>query len=258
MKLILGILLGSLTALAQPPANQFQIVNAASGAASIAPGSIASAYGMNLAPRTESATSLPLPTSLGGIGFQAVDSTGKSTAVSLIYVSPTQINFVAPADLGTGTITFHIINGTGVVPSGMAMVAGVAPGIFAANGSGKGVALATAIRTVIPSNIQTPIPVFQCDDKAACVSVPIELGIDTPIYLSLYGTGFRNRSSLSNVSVSINGMNVSVLYAGPQPDFPGLDQINVPVVLGLRGAGETDVVVTVDGQVANTVRINVK
>ena len=74
----------------------------------------------------------------------------------------------------------------------------------------------------------------------------------------MYGTGIRNRSSLSNVTVTINGVNVPVLYAGPQPEFTGLDHVNVALTLNLRGSGETNVVLVVDGQTASPVTVNVR
>jgi uncharacterized protein (TIGR03437 family) len=88
--------------------------------------------------------------------------------------------------------------------------------------------------------------------------VPIVLGIDTPVYVSFFGTGIRNRSSLANVTATINGIGVPVLYAGPAPGFTGLDQVNVGLVLGLRGSGESKVAMMVDGLAANTVTINVQ
>jgi uncharacterized protein (TIGR03437 family) len=100
--------------------------------------------------------------------------------------------------------------------------------------------------------VQSPVPVFSCG-TSGCVAVPIDLGIDTPVYLSLFGTGIRNRSSLSNVTVTINGISVPVLYAGPQSQFPGLDQVNVALTSNLRASGETNVVLMVDGQTANPV-----
>ncbi len=119
-------------------------------------------------------------------------------------------------------------------------------------------AAATAIRTQAGAKgLQAPVPVFQCD-ASGCVAVPIDLGIDTPVYLSLYGTGIRNRSSLSNVTVTINDVNVPVLYAGPQPEFAGLDQVNVALTLDLRGTGESNVVLVVDGQTSNPVMVNVR
>jgi len=89
-------------------------------------------------------------------------------------------------------------------------------------------------------------------------TLPIALGVDLPVYVSFYGTGIRNRSSLANVAMTINGISVPILYAGPAPGFTGLDQVNAGLVLSLRGSGESKVVLTVDGQAANTVTINVQ
>jgi uncharacterized protein (TIGR03437 family) len=58
--------------------------------------------------------------------------------------------------------------------------------------------------------------------------------------------------------MTIGGTSVQVEFAGPQPTYPGLDQVNVVLPLTLRGAGESNVVLTVDGQISNTVTINVK
>ena len=105
--------------------------------------------------------------------------------------------------------------------------------------------------------LQSPVAVFECLDSG-CVAVPIRLGIDTPIVVTFYGTGIRNRSSLSNVAVTINGVSVPVQYAGVSPSWPGLDQVNVVLDLSLRGSGESNVVVTVDGQKSNVVTVNVQ
>jgi uncharacterized protein (TIGR03437 family) len=120
------------------------------------------------------------------------------------------------------------------------------------------VAAATAILTQ-PGNpqLQSPVQVFQCA-ASVCTPVPIRLGIDTPVYVTFYGTGIRNRGALENVTATIKGMSVPVLYAGPAPGFAGLDQVNVALILGLRGSGESPVVFKVDGQTSNTVTINIQ
>ena len=124
------------------------------------------------------------------------------------------------------------------------------------NGSGVAAALAVAVQAGNPQ-VQSPVPVFQCGG-AGCVSVPIALGVDRPVYVSFYGTGIRNRSSPGNVTVTINGVSVPVLFAGAAPDYVGLDQVNVGLPLTLRGSGECNVVVSVDGQTSNTVTINIQ
>ena len=98
---------------------------------------------------------------------------------------------------------------------------------------------------------------FQCT-ASVCTSVPIHLGVDQSTYVTFYGTGIRNRSSLANVTAEIKGMSVPVLYAGPTPEFTGLDQVNVVLSLGLRGSGEAPVILTVDGQSSNIVTINIQ
>jgi uncharacterized protein (TIGR03437 family) len=186
------------------------------------------------------------------------DAVGTGRAASLLYVSPAQINFIVPQDTQLGLATFSVTAGGAATVSTPGTVLPVAPTLFSASANGTGVAAATAVRTQAGAKgLQEPVPVFQCG-ASGCVAIPIDLGIDTPVFLSLYGTGIRNRSSLPNVTVTINGISVPVLYAGPQPEFPGLDQVNVALTLNLRGSGETNVVLVVDGQTANPVTVNLR
>ena len=118
------------------------------------------------------------------------------------------------------------------------------------------------IRVAIPTQEQSPIAVVFCvDPGVGCHLVAIDLGVDTPVYLSFYGTGLRGRSSLGNVAVTIGNMmmqvTVQAIYAGPQPQIPGLDQLNIPLPLTLRGAGVVNVTVSVDGTESNPVLIQV-
>ncbi len=233
------------------------VQSAAAPSVAVAPDSIASMYGTNLAPITAQASSQPLPLTLGQVTLTVTDSSGVQRSAPLIYVSPSQINFVVPDGVAPGPANFAVANGSTTQTAG-AMIQPVVPTLFSANSTGSGVAAATAIRTQAANpQLQSPVPVFQCT-SAGCVSVPISLGVDTPVYLTLYGTGIRNRSSLANVTVKINNTSVPVQYAGPTPNFTGLDQVNVSLVLSLRGSKETDVVLMVDGQGSNVVRINIE
>ena len=184
------------------------VVSSATGTSLVTADSIASFYGSNLATDTVQNDVLPLPTTLAGVGVQVQDSAGVSRPAPLFYVSPTQINFEIPAGTALGTATFTITGGH----SATATVQTVAPGLYTADMTGKGVALAQALR-VGAGGQQSLSLIFQCSG-GTCSSIPINLGVDTPIYLQLYGTGIRNRSSLSNVTVTIAGMSVQVLYAG--------------------------------------------
>ena len=233
------------------------VQSAAAPSSAVAPNSLASLFGANLAPGTAQAFSQPLPTELGGVTLTVTDAAGTQRNAPLVYVSPGQINFVVPDGVAAGTATFTVTNGSAnQVATGA--VQPVAPTLFAMNGAGSGVAAATAITVQVANpQLQGPVPVFQCT-TSGCVSVPINLGVDTPVYVTFYGTGIRSRSSLANVTVTINGVSVPVLYAGPTPGYAGLDQVNVGLVLSLRGSGESKVVLTVDGQASNTVTINIQ
>ncbi len=63
---------------------------------------------------------------------------------------------------------------------------------------------------------------------------------------------------LANVSVTMGGEAVPVTLASAQPNFVGLDQVNIRLPRRLAGQGEVDVVLTVDGKAANQVRINLR
>ena len=67
------------------------------------------------------------------------------------------------------------------------------------------------------------------------------------VFLILYGTGFRLVTSLDNVSCVIGRVPAQVFYAGAQNGFKGLDQMNVRIPTSLRGRGEVDVTLVVDG-----------
>lgn len=231
------------------------ISSSASANIGLAPESLATAIGLNLPTETRSANLFPWPTTLGGASVQISDSAMMSRPAGLLFISPTQINFQVPAGTAVGPASVLINTGTGLISMAVKIQA-VAPGLFMLND--LGVAGATAIRVTIPTQDQSPVPVFRCVDTAgSCRLVPIPLGVDTPIYLTLYGTGIRGRSSLSNVTVTIGNQKVAPVYAGAQPTVPGLDQINVRLPLALRGTGEISVTVTVDGVISNPVKINV-
>jgi uncharacterized protein (TIGR03437 family) len=257
--------LTALTAWAADPVPTI-VVSATSAQIGVAPDSLASIYGDRLAAMTAAAGSPPWPTNLGDMpGVFVVDSQAQRHDASLIFVSPSQMNLWIPVGtaLGPAMIEFPFSGlgpgeGTAALRVVPVNIQKIAPGIFTADGSGSGVAAATAVRVQIPSGIQTPVPVFGCNQQNACAATPIDTGIDTPVYLSLYGTGIRGASSLAHITVTVGAQTVPAIYAGPQPTIPGLDQVNVPLPLNLRGAGLVSVTVTVDGLTSNTAQIDIQ
>ena len=233
------------------------VQSAAAPSVAIATNSLASLYGTNLASTIAHAETQPLPTILGGVSVNVRDIAGTQRPAGLLYVSQTQINFMVPDGIMAGPVQVVVTNGS-ATQTISATVAGVVPRLFSVDGSGSGLAAATAVETQASDpGLQTPVPVFQCDNSG-CVPVPIELGVDTPVFLTVYGTGIRNRSALANVTATVGGVAAPVTYAGATPNFSGLDQVNVSLPLSLRGSGKVNVVVTVDGQVANGVMIEIE
>lgn len=234
------------------------VQSAAAPNPAVTPESIASIYGSNLAPATQQANTQPPPQSLAGVTLTITDSAGTARIAPLMYVSPTQINFVVPAATAPGAASFSIATGGAAPLTTTSTIQSVAPTLFSMSGDGRGVAAATAIEAPVSNpQLQTPVPVFQCT-ASGCTATPIQLTASTTLYLTLYGTGIRNRSALAQVTANINGTNVPVLYAGPQASYAGLDQVNLSLPVSLSGSGDVNVVLTVDGQIANVVTINIQ
>jgi len=233
------------------------VESSAAPSVAVAPNSLATLYGSNLASGTMQAGALPLPTTLGGLTLSVTDSTGAQLPATLSFVSPTQVNFVLPGGAALGDAIFSSSNGS-TPQTATTIIQNVAPKLFSMSGTGTGVAAATAIEvpTAQPQQ-QIPVAVFNCG-ASGCTPVPINVSVSGTVYLSLYGTGIRNLSSLSNVQVSVNGVNVPVQFAGAQSSFPGLDQVNVSLPAALSGAGNANVVLTVDGQVSNSVIVSIQ
>src|SRR5580700_6344984 len=96
-KTILLLVQAALTTAWAADSSSFQVVSAANSTIGVAPDSLATIYGSNIASLTVSAT-LPWPTSLADISAVMItDSANKLQYAKLIYVSPTQMNIWVPA-----------------------------------------------------------------------------------------------------------------------------------------------------------------
>jgi uncharacterized protein (TIGR03437 family) len=233
--------------------------NAVSGASftgpNLAPDSIATALGEQLVPiKAEPAASSP-PTSISGFSVEIADRMGVKRSAPLFYISPEQINFLVPAGAAAGAATVSVLSGEVVRSTAKVQIESVTPALFTQNQNGKGVPAALVFRIAADGSTSYS-PAYACPSAGNCVPAPIDMGgpADT-VYLILFGTGIRHRTALTAVGVTIGGTNVRVEYAGPQNQYVGLDQVNIPLPREMAGRGSVDVVLTVDSKPANTVQI---
>jgi uncharacterized protein (TIGR03437 family) len=204
------------TALAATPVSAASYVRDA-----IAPDSIVAAFGTNLATGLAIAQTLPLPTSLNGTSVRV-----NGVLAPLFFVSPGQINFLAPASTAEGAAVIEVTSGDATL----------------SRGSGAGAPAAVATKDGVNF-----IPVGSAD------GTPVAL--DAGDYLVLFGTGFR-RAAKETVGITIGGKDAPVLFAGAQGGLAGLDQLNTQLPGGLSGI--VDLIVSINGRMANTVKIRLK
>ncbi len=247
----LGVLINQSTAPAK--ASVYSAANA--GSTTLAPGSLASAFGTDLANTFPGSTSLPLPTSFGGTTVSIVDAAGKTSAAPLLYVVPSQVNFEVPAGVATGPAEVIILSGDGTKTIGSAQIQPVAPGLFTFNSTG----LAAAYVIVYHADqTNTFEPVYASGSGGTLVANPVSLGsTGDQAYLFLFGTGF-DAAGTSGVSVSVGGANIQPTFAGQQGAYAGLDQVNVPLPASLAGKGNVTIQLTANGLAANAVNITIQ
>ncbi len=234
-------------------------VSAARFSEELASEAIAAAFGTRMATINRVATNQPLPRMLAGTRVMVTDSAGISRPAPLFFVSPSQVNYQIPPGTAVGPATVTVTSGDSTVSVGTAQIATVAPGLFTANGDGKGVPAAVVLRI---TEGQAPIsePVARYDSaQGRFVPRALYLGEETDqLFLILYGTGLRHPQGMSAVSVKIGGVEAPLLFAGPAPGLVGVEQVNLRLPRSLIGRGEVDVLLTVDGKPANTVKINIR
>src|SRR5262249_4045045 len=84
---------------------------------------------------------------------------------------------------------------------------------------------------------------------------PIDVGtVDRPAFLILYCTGASNAPA-GTVKAVLGGMEIPVTPLAA-PGFTGLDQINIPIPVALKGRGIVDLSVVANGVSSNTASVN--
>ncbi len=216
--------------------------------AAVTPGSVVSAFGTKLATTTTTATDIDpgtpvidLPTNLTGTTVQV-----NGQFAGLFFVSPEQVNYTIPNGTAQGTASVKITAGDGTESNGTVEIAQVSPSIFTFNSNGQGVLAAEVVR-VKSNGAQARETLAQRDPVTnQIVTKPIDLGPEGErVFLEIYLTGIRGAADDNadgnlneNVWVLVGGQSLTPSFAGRQPFFAGLDQVNVELPRSLLGSGK--------------------
>ena len=234
--LLVTLVLVSATAVfAQPTVSNGGVLNAASFDTSmpVAPGSLISIFGTNLASGTSIADSIPLSASLGN-----VSATVNGIAVPLYFVTHTssfdQINAQLPWNVPAGSVQLVVTAG-GVASAPQAIQVGqFSPGIFSANGSGTGQAIAVnfpdysyaAAAGALPGLTSRPAV---AGDPNGIIIYATGLGAVSPaIANGASPSSTQVSTTTTNPTVLIGGVPAQqVLFSGLAPGDVGVYQLNV-------------------------------
>jgi uncharacterized protein (TIGR03437 family) len=239
---------GSVTFVATVPTGQpgiTTVVNAASLLPNIAPYSLVTIMGSNLASTTDtwntSIAAGTLPTSLDGVSVMV-----GGTPAYISYISPAQINFLVPQTSSTGTVSITAKNSFGTSAAFTVASSQYAPAIFAWPGN-QAVALHQDLTDAVKAGTFAGL--------ATTSAKPGETII-------LYGTGFgptapaaptgtvipvgTTYATTSLPTVTLNNAPVPVLGAALVAGSAGLYQISIQIPSSI-GTGDLQLQVSAGG-----------
>lgn len=241
------------------PAMATPLRNSGGFGQNLAPGTLVSIFGTDLANGTEGWLGPPAPTRLGGVRVKVGDR-----YAPIFFASPGQINALIPYETPTGaSVPITIVTGPNAAGSTVTVnLAPTAPGIFTVGGDrdDRGAILNGADNTVA-----VPAGVFPGSHPAAPGSVVViyasGLGPVTPSLPSGIGSG-ANGTTIpvmnDNPIVTIGGQPSSIQFAGLAPGFVGLYQLKVVVPsITVAGSAVPVTITTAQGQTSNIATIAV-
>jgi uncharacterized protein (TIGR03437 family) len=233
----------------RPAISRGGVVNGASFAPApipVAPGSIVSIFGVNLAPASAAASAVPLPAELGGVSVRI-----NGISAPLFFVSPVQINAQVPFETQPGAAAAVVRSPSGESASESFNVAPSAVGIFQFPNTNRAVALNQNGSVNSPENPEARgniLVVFLTGQGS--VNPPVPTGQAAPASpLSV--------ASL-RASASIGRVNAEVKFLGLTPGFVGLAQANIEIPASAPTGSEVVMFVSIDGQAGNTATVSIR
>ncbi len=226
--------------------SRITVVNGASfRAGNVAPGAIVSGFSAGMSSsRLTTATSLPLPTTLGDT---RVTVGGRDAP--LFFVSPTQVNFQAPTELSAGRQTVRVIRNRVEVATGDLTIGSASPALFTLTQTGSGPAAAlngdnTLVSTdgcipgAKPAPPGTVVQLF--GNGQGALSPPVPSGQPAPV----------SPPSVTPTlpTVTLGGQPVTVEFSGGAPNLVGAWQINIRIPSSPASGPAVPLVITMLGQ----------
>jgi uncharacterized protein (TIGR03437 family) len=213
------------------------LTNAASFRQIYAPGMILSVFGTQLAPSSQSAPGVPLPSGMAGVSAAI-----NGIPAPLYYVSPGQLNLQIPYEAGVGPAIL-VVNDNGQTASQGFTIAALAPGIFT-DQNGVVVPFGSAARGdvitlyITGAGVVTP---YVATGAAPSLSTPLG-NLPRPV---------------QSVTVTVGGVPAdNITFVGIPWGLVGALQVNYQVPSGVA-SGAQAVVVSVGGVASAAATLNV-
>jgi uncharacterized protein (TIGR03437 family) len=256
----ISLVIASALAAQTPAVDRGGVVNGASFTAgqAVAPGSLVSIFGSNLAAGLAEAGSIPLSTSLGDV--QSV--TFNNIPAPLRFVSGGQINAQVPWNVPAGAVNVVVTRAGGASAPEPAQVGTFSPGVFAFPTGGQllGIVLDNETGTLAQPEGSIPgLTTAPTQAGRALIVYATGLGpVDPPV-----DTGAASLDALRRTTtmptVLIGGVQAQVLFSGLAPQFVGVNQLSIIVPQGIQPGNAVPLQIQIGGiTTSNQVTIAVR
>ncbi len=242
---------GGLAAGANPPViPSGAVVNAASLAqqAPLAPGTLITVFGSELADAPAAASGYPLPTQLG-----STSAVMAGRALPLLSVAPGSVMAQIPYDLPVNTRYQLVLqHGAAIAASPQEItIASAQPAIYSSDQSGAGQGLIYKVIAGADPVLADSSNPLQPGDQILirCTG----LGAVTPSLSEGAAAPASPPATVNAVTLTIAGVNAEVDFAGLISGLAGVYQVQAVVPAGVPSGGPAPFVLTVAGQASNPV-----
>lgn len=193
------------------------------------------------------------------VSARLIDSGGVERALAIVRLASKSIDLVVPPDAAMGDAVVEIVTAGGRLIRDRIQIAAASPGLFSANGDGKGAAHAEVLRAGEDGALAAT-PAFQCGDApGSCAPVEIDLGPEPGgVALRLRATGIALFTDPAALALKIGDENAEVVAVERSGSEAGVDLVTVRIPAALAGRGEVDVVLAAGEAVSNAVKVQVK